>query len=111
MTKYLKTKWIKALRSKKYNQIQSRLKDKDGYCCMGVLCEVSSEIPFKEIFNSTIGAYGILGEYGGAITQKYLNLIDLKYEIQTKAIKLNDNGKSFNEIADYLQGAINVQGK
>jgi len=33
-------KWIAALRSGKYSQVRSRLKTDDGYCCLGVACEV-----------------------------------------------------------------------
>ena len=34
-------KWVKALRSGKYKQTTSRLKDKTGYCCLGVACELA----------------------------------------------------------------------
>lgn len=34
-------KWIKALRSKKYTQTKSHLKDSKGYCCLGVACDIS----------------------------------------------------------------------
>lgn len=36
----VKTKWVKALRSKKYKQTDGVLKNEDGYCCLGVLCDV-----------------------------------------------------------------------
>lgn len=37
----LKTKWIEALRSGKYRQTREILKDGKGYCCLGVLCDVT----------------------------------------------------------------------
>ena len=37
----LKTKWIEALRSGKYNQGRRALVTNQGsYCCLGVLCDV-----------------------------------------------------------------------
>ena len=38
----LRTKWTTALRSGEYRQThEGFLKDSQGYCCMGVLCDVS----------------------------------------------------------------------
>lgn len=36
----IQTKWLEALESGNYKQGKGYLKDKDGYCCLGVLCEV-----------------------------------------------------------------------
>lgn len=33
-------KWVKALRSGKYTQTQSRLQDANGHCCLGVACDL-----------------------------------------------------------------------
>jgi hypothetical protein len=40
MRECVKNKWIAALRSGKYKQGRGRLNGPDGYCCLGVLCEV-----------------------------------------------------------------------
>ncbi len=40
MNKKIKAKWIEALRSGKYKQTKEVLHDGDGFCCLGVLCEV-----------------------------------------------------------------------
>lgn len=34
-------KWVEALRSGKFQQTNGALRDLDGYCCLGVACEVS----------------------------------------------------------------------
>lgn len=39
-TQELKDKWLKALRSGEYSQTSCTLKDSDGFCCLGVLCDV-----------------------------------------------------------------------
>ena len=34
-------KWVEALRSGKYRQTTGVLRDRDGFCCLGVLCDIS----------------------------------------------------------------------
>src|SRR5271165_2259693 len=43
MKKHVMKKWVAALRSGKYKQTRGRLHNKrgGGYCCLGVLCEIS----------------------------------------------------------------------
>jgi hypothetical protein len=43
MKKKIAKLWIKALESGKYKQIKGQLANKDGYCCLGVLCELAIE--------------------------------------------------------------------
>lgn len=43
MKKKIADKWIAALKSKKFKQGRWRLKTPDGYCCLGVLCEIAKE--------------------------------------------------------------------
>jgi len=40
MNSQIKQKWIDALRSGKYHQGQSKLYSGDGFCCLGVLCDI-----------------------------------------------------------------------
>ena len=39
----LRTTWTTALRSGKYQQARRRLRDDGGFCCLGVLCDVSKK--------------------------------------------------------------------
>ncbi len=41
MNPELKAKWVASLRSGDYPQSIARLKQSDGWCCLGVLCDVS----------------------------------------------------------------------
>ena len=34
-------KWVEALRSGEYRQTSGVLRDRDGFCCLGVLCDLS----------------------------------------------------------------------
>lgn len=40
MDKQIKTEWVAALRSGEFNQGYGRLRRADGFCCLGVLCEI-----------------------------------------------------------------------
>jgi hypothetical protein len=39
----IKPAWIAALRSGKYQQTTGRLRDSNGFCCLGVLCDLSAK--------------------------------------------------------------------
>ena len=36
-------KWVKALRSGEYAQTTGTLVDRDGFCCLGVLCDIAKK--------------------------------------------------------------------
>jgi uncharacterized protein (UPF0128 family) len=39
----IKTKWVAALRSGEYEQTEGVLRNGNGYCCLGVLCDLYSK--------------------------------------------------------------------
>lgn len=41
MKKDIAMKWVEALRSGKYKQTRGTLKNNEGFCCLGVLCEIN----------------------------------------------------------------------
>jgi len=111
LPKRFKDKWVKALRSGEYKQGTGFLYDsyKDCYCCLGVagaLCEV----PFHALDH--IGLYG--GDFKDDFTKEDLKKLpklligsneseDRDYSIVIeKLTKMNDNGKSFKQIAGYI---------
>lgn len=58
MNSDVKSKWVAALRSGEYNQTRHFLRDKQGYCCLGVLCAIHS----KEVGGEPVAvgtAYGV----------------------------------------------------
>jgi hypothetical protein len=50
MKENIKDLWITALRSGKYKQSRGFLKTKDGFCCLGVLCDVYAKTQKKKGF-------------------------------------------------------------
>jgi len=100
-------KWVKALRSGKYKQTTSTLKGHAlddagnfagvGYCCLGVACKLKA----KEAGNKTS-----MYKYSEDRSSKGAQLAGrwlLPNNDQFKLAKLNDEGKSFSEIADYIE--------
>lgn len=57
----IKKQWAEALRSGKYRQAQLRLRSSsEGYCCLGVLCDLHAKSQGKEWETPTEGPYSYL---------------------------------------------------
>lgn len=41
MDQDIKARWVAALRSGQYQQTEGYLQTRDGFCCLGVLCEIA----------------------------------------------------------------------
>ncbi len=39
----IKALWLQALRNGEYNQSSAELRDKNGFCCLGVLCDLHAK--------------------------------------------------------------------
>lgn len=93
-------KWVKALRSGKYQQIRGRLYDGTGYCCLGVACDVLGLKPKMGTCGYEFaGRSGIL-EDG---PRRALGLRDTMGEFDESALtEMNDDGKDFREIAKVI---------
>ena len=89
----IKRKWVQALRSGKYEQTKGLLKSPDGaFCCIGVLGAIQSmDFKIKDLRSSTI-----MSKYSAG-----LSTIS-----QLKLANMNDEGRSFAEIADYIEANL-----
>jgi hypothetical protein len=110
------TKLINALRSGRYKQGRGRLvNDKNKFCCLGVACDISNTS--LEWERGSYGTWTIGGEryyLPEAIMQEYgfhsrtgVPRDDRELIINGKSYAClsgaNDNGVSFEEIADYIE--------
>lgn len=59
MKRSVAMKWVEALRSGKYKQTLSELKNNQtgGFCCLGVLCDISKKGKWTTIGNEVSNAY------------------------------------------------------
>lgn len=96
-------KWLVALRSGEYQQCKNYLYNEDGYCCLGVACLISG------IDNDLlIGHMVIPDNENGFDDIPYLlkGSANKKGSLVSMVAPMNDNGKSFNEIADWIQANV-----
>jgi hypothetical protein len=60
MNEQVKQQWIEALRSGEYSQTQEELRNLDGYCCLGVLCDIYSKSKGVNFWKGACGCYFFL---------------------------------------------------
>lgn len=99
------TRWVKALRSSKYKQAQGQLKKDDGFCCLGVLCDLAVKDGGKPwgISYHNDSSVGIHEAYLPEDMSEFL-FGKQAYDIQDFLAGLNDNyNYNFKEIADVIE--------
>jgi hypothetical protein len=105
----LKQKWIAALRSGKYPQGTGYLQTADGFCCLGVLCDVaglkrSASKKSKGDFSSFIFYEFPNGKTDGFCLDKdFMYSIGLDFYTMNRLADMNDDGSSFDFIAGYIE--------
>lgn len=107
MKKTLRQKWINALRSGKYKQASFALHDERGYCCLGVLASVTGCKWYRD------GETGHLSPFVGDKSMRHrqgdylkTDFCGLHLRTQKKLAIMNDEHKTFREIADYIEKRI-----
>lgn len=103
----LKSKWLAALRSGEYQQASGALcqSSKNGYryCCLGVLGSISGLSPSDMLGGSYLSSNIVSDSFlDKTIGNRYTYSGD-DPETQCYLANLNDNGKTFAEIADFIE--------
>lgn len=96
MEKKLKAKWVKALRSGRYQQTKGFLHDEKGYCCLGVLCRLMGAEKKELMHRDFPSNIGLKPGIPGSIIKKLARLNDGPSSDISKR-------KSFPQIADYIE--------
>lgn len=99
LPKAFKTKWLKALRSGKYEQYTEGglySVSNNSYCCLGVAGHICG------VDNSELRRYGYLTEIENNKIPKLIQG-DKENPVVDKLTEFNDNGKSFKWIASYIE--------
>ena len=126
----LKQKWLAALRSGEYKQCSGTLTGRAGngsdvgYCCLGVLAKVVGLNVISGEFTNDKGEIDEVDGVGDspfdALRDEYNPIWELADErgageppakgmVLSEAIDMNDNDKSFIEIADYLETHLKAE--
>lgn len=88
--------WAGTLRSGKYQQCQEQLTDGEGFCCLGVFADMHGiEIP-RPNWGSADGDMDVNGPTYNTIKKQ------IPYFVYDRGISMNDEGKTFEEIADMI---------
>jgi len=102
--------WVDALRSGEYAQTEERLNDEDGFCCLGVACDVYAKATKLQIYTDAEGYIaGLgLGDQHGAV-MNWLGLHDSlgisKVAYARSLSVMNDYGSTFEDIADCIEAS------
>jgi hypothetical protein len=113
----LKARWTAALRSGEYNQTTGWFRTEDGFCCLGVACEVfGDEIGLKsEPVDYMSKNHWVYGNRSDNLPLKMVNLLEIDETGRlNKAVQfegeecttlqcLNDAGMPFAQIADVIE--------
>ena len=100
MNSILKASWLEALRSGRYKQDRGKLRTENGFCCLGVLCDVIDSNSWDWFELPDGGKSYIHGNDTSYVTSMKYGNCEL-YQIELS--NMNDRGKSFSEIADYIE--------
>jgi hypothetical protein len=101
----LREKWVKELLSGKYKQGTGRLrrtnnKDpaRDTYCCLGVLCDILNPDGW-DLYN----CHTLKSDDAEYLSEEALKLVGMTRQQQGTLYEMNDNGKTFEEIAAWIK--------
>ena len=103
MNPQIKQKWVDALRSGEYQQGQYCLRTDNGFCCLGVLCDLygkENNVEWNgDMFQDMVVVLPLfVVEWSGIVNSNpYVN-----DEISTLG-ELNDKGSTFEQIADVIE--------
>lgn len=105
----IKELWIKALKSGDYHQDTGALRTNNGFCCLGVLCDLHRQTNKKKFGwkkDFQLGWFFYNGE-GEILPQDVIEWAGLKSGDpvcnNTALSHYNDSGTSFSDIADIIK--------
>ena len=103
MNTEVKQKWIDALRSGKYEQGSEKLRGANGYCCLGVLCDIYAqehntqwEFRGDEEINPQSQDYWYFDEHSEFLPESVMNWAELKTHNPTVRVDVEDNDDEDN---------------
>lgn len=110
MNQEIKAKWVAALRSGEYAQSTGSLRGPEGFCCLGVLCEISKQetgfgIPENLKENCYDENIGVTVRKWAGLSKDYGDTVCIN-GVMDMLTEHNDNGKTFDQIADAIEAQL-----
>ena len=118
MNRYWKRKWVEALTSGEYKQCTGLLHANGGYCCLGVLADISTEFDWVkepgQPWYAVTPSSCVTTDFAGNFSVGYDTLLPLETSLitglgqnETEVLHLladaNDGGVKFREIAKWIE--------
>lgn len=116
MNPEVKEKWLAALRSGDYTQTRTALYKDGSYCCLGVLCEIAVQegVPLQvretsimdtmyKYYNDESGLLPYEVQTWAGLINRNPNTTESPEGYPRSMAELNDNGWTFEEIADVIE--------
>lgn len=109
----LKKAWVKALRSGEYKQGRGHMcedtPEGPRYCCLGVLVDIAHDGDW--VLDPNITTWKIDNNFDPSFqasfpSNKFLNEVELNRDTADEVAHMNDDGKSFEEIADFIEESV-----
>ena len=99
----VKTRWLRALRSDKYEQATNALQDGEGgYCCLGVLCDIVDPKGWNDDLVWTHKPKQESGEV--QLPGSFRKHLEISEREQSTLMTMNDEDEyTFEEIADWIE--------
>lgn len=109
MNKQLRRKWLRALRSGSYRRGEGSLVSEDGrkFCCLGVLADIQGCVWQESIRDSSLvpimphGRKPLANDGTDFLPVRRTG--GLTEDQQSTLAEMNDDGKSFKQIADFIE--------
>lgn len=108
MDEEIKKQWVLALNSGEYAQSGGSLRSPTGYCCLGVLCDLHAKATNSEWTEEERASYDMEDtksyEYYNCFSDLPINVVAWSglTTDRTKLMIINDEGQSFNTIANVI---------
>ena len=107
MKENIKQEWLTALRSGKYSQAKRSLKTKDGYCCLGVLCDIAGEGKWRRHQTPDLLVEYFYDGYETSmeslLPSQLMDDLELGDDDAETLWTMNDGGATFLQVADYIE--------
>jgi len=121
MKQEFKDIWVKALRSDEYKQTKGSLRNADGFCCLGVLCDLVKDEVGIDWAEADPWGVTYFGDMASVLPARVYILAELRTGspkvkkpdgfkgrgsegLDTSTLAdLNDNGYTFEQIADIIE--------
>lgn len=104
MDKKIKTKWLKALRGGQYDQAKSALCDSGtAFCCLGVLIDIQGAYWDTDDYGDWTPVLPSGRKSGKTDLPPHTYSARIPRKMQDTLARMNDEGATFVEIADYIE--------